>query len=187
MEEAAKFRHEFRKGQIIAMAGGTEEHSDIAGNLIHQFRSRFIGKPCKAHGSDLRVRVSESGEYCYPDVTVVCGSPEFHKFPSRSNLINPRLIVEVTSVSSEADDRGDKFTQYRTIESLQEYALVSSFRHQVETFYKMPDGIWAIGATITKPQDVVRFRSLEIGLTLAEIYSGVQLPPEAPKSRMPEA
>ena len=181
MEDSSEMKHEFRNGQIIDMAGGTEEHADLAGNLIQLFRNRFDGKPCKAYGSDLRVRVGQAADYCYPDVTVACGQLEFYRPPSRLNLLNPRLIVEVTSVSSEADDRGDKFTQYRTIESLQEYILVSSSRRQVETFYKQNDGIWAIGPTSSEPDQAIKFRSLGIEIAVGEIYAGVQIPAEPPK------
>ncbi len=169
-------RHEFRGGQIIDMAGGTEEHSDIAGNLIHALRGRLKGKPCKAYGSDLRVRVSESGDYCYPDVTVVCGRPEFHRPDSRVAVVNPVLVIEVTSATSEVDDRVDKFSQYRSIKSLSEYVLVSSTRMQAECFYKQPDGVWAIGPTLTRIEDAVRLRSLEMDLPLADIYAEVVLP-----------
>jgi Uma2 family endonuclease len=184
LEETARMRHEFRGGQIIDMAGGTEEHSDIAGNLIQALRNRLKGKPCKAYGSDLRVRINESGDYCYPDVTVVCGQPEFARPDSRVAVVNPTLVIEVTSATSEVDDRVDKFSQYRLISSLSEYVLVSSTRMQVESFYKQPDGVWAIGSTLTRIDNAVRLRSLEMDLPLADIYAEVVLP-QLPTSKIP--
>jgi len=181
MEETSPIKHEFRNGQIVDMARGTEPHSDIAGNLIQHIRNRLKGKPCKAYGSDLRVRISESGDYCYPDVTVVCGNPEFSRPDSRVSVMNPTLVVEVTSPSTEADDRGEKFSQYRSVNSLSEYVLISSVRMQVESFYKQPDGVWAIGPTLTRIDSAVRLRSLEIDLPLADIYAQVVLPAVLPQ------
>jgi Uma2 family endonuclease len=186
MEESAKTKHEFRGGKIVDMAGGTEPHAGIASNLIFSLKGALKGKPCKAYGSDLKVRISESGDYCYPDVSVVCGGPEFHNPQSRVAVSNPRLIIEVTSPSSEADDRGDKFTGYRAIQSLEEYMLVSQQRAQVETFYRQSDGIWAIGPTVMGMDRTVQFRSLEIDISMKEIYDDIQFPTKSAEVAEPE-
>jgi Uma2 family endonuclease len=188
MEEAAKTRHEFRDGEIVDMAGGTEQHAAIAANLISELHARLKVKPCKPYGSDLRLRIGDSSNYVYPDVMVICGSPEFHRPPSRSTILNPRLVIEVTSASTEADDRGRKFSDYRTIDSLQEYLLVSQDRMEVETFYRQPDGIWAIGPRFTQVGQSVRLRSVEVEIPMAEIYSGIEFIPPPPKeSPAPES
>jgi Uma2 family endonuclease len=185
LEESAKTKHEFRHGEIIDMAGGTSDHSLVAANIIIEIGNRLKGSPCKVFGSDLRVRCDEFGHYDYPDATIVCGPLEYHQPEKRTIVTNPRVIIEVTSESSEAYDRGDKFTDYRAIDSVQEYFLVAQDRMQVESFYRQESGIWAFGPRYTRPDESVCFLSLEIKVTLAEIYAGVVLPPEPPKPAEP--
>jgi Uma2 family endonuclease len=173
-EETAVERHEFRSGQMIDMAGGTSDHAAIASNLLGEIRAQLKGKPRRAFGSDLRVRTDEAGHYAYPDVFVVCGNIEYHQPEKRTTVVNPRVIIEVLSTSTETADRGIKFTDYRSIQAVQEYFLVSQLRTEVESFYRQPDGIWAFGPRYTKPDQSVKFRSLEIEIPVSEIYAGVQ-------------
>lgn len=175
MEESARTKHEFRHGRMIDMAGATTDHVRIATNLSRQIGNRLEGRPCEAYGSDLRVRINESGSYYYPDVTVVCGSVEYARPDRRTTIINPKVVIEVTSPSTEADDRGDKFNDYRRIGSLQEYVLISQERVQVETFHRQPEGLWVIGPTVTELNQSVKFRSLDIEISLSEIYARVEL------------
>jgi Uma2 family endonuclease len=128
----------------------------------------------QAHGSDLRLRVSESGDYIYPDVMVICGAAQFHPPTSQSTVVNPALITEVTSPSTESDDRGRKFGMYRTLGSLREYWLVSQEQMEVETFYRQADGIWAIGPRLTQPESSIALRCEDISLSLTDIYADVQ-------------
>jgi Uma2 family endonuclease len=175
-EETATTKHEYRDGQVVDMAGSTFDHVAIASNLIGRLMEHLVGKPCKPYGSDLRVRVSESGNYCYPDVTVICGPPSFSHADRRTTVTNPRVIIEVTSGSTESDDRGRKFNDYRRLASLEEYILVAQDRASVETFYRQPNGVWAIGPTFAQTDASVPFRSLSIEIPLAEIYAGVEFP-----------
>jgi Uma2 family endonuclease len=172
-EEKARTRHEFRDGRIIDMAGGTLEHAGIARNMIVEITLRLKGKPCKPYGSDLAVRINAIGNYCYPDVSVVCDPPIYANPGKRTVVTNPKIVFEVTSPDSEADDRGDKFNDYRRIESLEEYILVSQQRAQVETFYRQTDGIWAIGPTSAGLDASMKLRSLPIEIPLSEIYAGI--------------
>jgi Uma2 family endonuclease len=126
----------------------------------------------------LSVRISGSGNYYYPDLMVVCGSLEYSSPDRRTTITNPRVVIEVTSPSSEADDRGEKFSDYRRLDSVEDYVLVSQDRMQLETFYRQPDGLWVIGPTVTQPAQSAKFRSLGIEIPLADIYSGVELPPK---------
>jgi Uma2 family endonuclease len=194
-EEASDTKHEFRNGQIIpfggwerdpygriiGMAGGTAEHSDIAGNVFAELKSRLAGTPCRVNNSGLRVRVSRSGRYCYPDVIVTCQPRAFHTQDRRVTLVNPQVVIEVLSPSTADDDRGDKFRDYIAIDSLQEYVLVAQDRPRVETFYRRPDdGAWAIGPAYEGFDATLPFPSLGVTVPLAQIYAGVDLPPSAP-------
>ena len=135
------------------------------------------GKPCRSYNSDLRVRVNESGNYCYPDVTVVCGAVEFARPDRRTTITNPQVVIEVASPSTEAREREDKFDDYRQIESLLEYFLVSQDRIRVQSFFRQENGIWAFGPSYTQASQFVKFRPLDIEISVAEIYAGVQFPP----------
>jgi Uma2 family endonuclease len=180
MEQLAETKHEYRDGQVFDMAGGTVEHAGIAANLIRQLGNRLDGKPCKAYGSDLRVRINKSGHYCYPDLTIVCGPVELARPGRRTTIVNPQIVIEVTSESTETDDRSDKFTDYRWIDSLQEYTLVSQQRARVETFYRQNDGIWAIGPFFTELNQILKFRTIDVEVPLSEIYDGIEFPKSEP-------
>jgi Uma2 family endonuclease len=176
-EEAAKTKHEYRFGRIFDMAGGTADHAAIAMNIGGAITSRLGDKPCGVFSSDLRVRINESGHYCYPDLTVVCGPLDFAWPDRRTTITNPQLVIEVTSSSTEAHDRGDKFNDYRRLPSLTEYVLVSQERRQAETFYRQEDGTWVIGPTFTQPDHAVTLRTLSIEVPMREIYRGIEFPP----------
>ena len=176
---AADVRHEFRDGVAVAMSGGTYTHSQIIVNVGGELRSRLKGKGCTTLESNMRVRIPRKAKYYYPDLPVVCGSPEFDPAgPAETTLLNPRLIVEVLSDSTEAFDRGAKFTDYREIESLREYVLVSQHAPLVEVYLRQDDGTWrfqpSAGLAAT-----ARLQSIGIELPLAEVYAGVTLPPAA--------
>jgi Uma2 family endonuclease len=175
-EAASPDRHEYRGGRIVEMAGGRQPHGRVAARFIVEIENRLRGHPCSVHGSDVAVHVAETREYVYPDVSVACDPIQFFNPPDNTRLLNPRLIVEVTSVSTEAVDRGDKFTSYRTIPSIEEYVLASSIRRQVETFYRNADGLWVIGPTVTDPGATVTIRCLEMEIPLADLYYRVDLP-----------
>jgi Uma2 family endonuclease len=172
-EATAQTRHEFRDGQVIDMAGGTFAHGRIAANLLRRLGERLEGSPCQAVGSDVRVRINKTRAYYYPDAMVVCGPPVYDPPETQTAVSNPRIVVEVSSPSSEADDRGAKFSEYRLIDSLEEYILISQNHLRAETFYRQSDGIWAIGPSATGLSQLIRFRSLDIQISLAEIYAGV--------------
>jgi Uma2 family endonuclease len=109
-------------------------------------------------------------------VIVVCGEPVFDPPQPQLNLPNPRVLIEVSSASSETDDRGEKFYDYMSIDLLQEYMIVVQDKIRVDTFYRQSDGIWTIGPSATTIEASVTFRSLSVNVPVAEIYAGVQLP-----------
>jgi Uma2 family endonuclease len=163
-------------GHILGMAGGTDVHNDIVCNLIREVGNALKGTPCKVGGADLRVRSPRSGRYHYPDVSVTRGPRVFDPPQSRSTVANPQVLVEVLSKSTADMDRGEKFREYIEIASLQQYVLVAQDQPRVETFYRQPDGVWAVGPWSEGMDASVTFRTLGVTVPLAEIYSGITFP-----------
>jgi len=177
-ERAAEFRHEYYNGHIYAMSGGSYQHFQIIGNITAELHTRLKKRPCAVGSSDLRLRVSPDGLYTYPDVVVICGDPRFAD-DQRDTLLNPALIVEVLSTSTEAYDRGFKSAQYRTVESLEEYALVSPAEPRVEVFRRQPGRHWLLSEAVGLDA-VCHFESLDCAVPLAEIYAKVTFSPDGP-------
>lgn len=142
-ERAATDRHEYADGEIFSMAGGTWEHSLVASNVQRELGSALRALRCVAHGSDMRIHIPSTGRYTYADALVVCGQPVFTD-EVRDTLVNPIVIVEVLSDSTEKYDRGDKFEQYQTIASLRDYLLVSQKKARIEHFSRQEDGTWVL-------------------------------------------
>lgn len=171
-ERAAETRHEFVDGHILDMAGTSEEHSDIVTNVVGELRNRLRGSGCKAHANNLRVKVVATGGYVYPDITVVCGGSrlEDNHFDT---LLNPTLIFEVLSPSTEAYDRGDKFAHYREIESLCEYVMISQDRFRVERYVRQEGGQWLL-TVFHDAEGSVPLLSIGCDLPMSEIYYEVE-------------
>lgn len=144
-ERSAPERHELVDGEIFAMAGASFAHNKIVGNVVGELRQALRGRPCDVTPSDLRVRIPtpSGGLYTYPDALVVCGEPEFED-TARDTLLNPTVIVEVLSDSTEAYDRGRKFRYYRAIPSLREYVLVAQDVPAVERHVRGDGGVWSL-------------------------------------------
>ena len=173
-ERAAEFRSEFFRGEMFAMAGASKQHTRIKDNLARHTGNQLENGPCAVYTSDLRVKVSATGLYTYPDMVVECDEPMLEdKF--RDTLLNPRVIVEVLSDSTEKYDRGEKFAQYRELPSLQEYVLVAQDRALVERFVRQPDDNWLLTAFSGLTQ-TFEYGTLPARVPLAEIYRGVTLP-----------
>lgn len=140
-ERSSEQKHEYADGEIFAMSGGTREHSLIAQNFARELGNALIERTCEVHGSDLKIAVLATSRYFYPDVFVVCGEPRFAD-KQRDSVVNPKVIVEVLSDSTERYDRGDKFAHYRRIDTLQDYVLASQSEPLVEHYRRLPDGTW---------------------------------------------
>lgn len=177
-ERSAEIRHEYYNGHIYAMSGGSYQHFQIIGNITAELHARLKQRPCAVGSSDLRLRVSPDGLYTYPDVIVICGDPRFAD-DRRDTLMNPALIVEVLSPSTEAYDRGFKSAQYRTVESLEEYALVSQAEPRVEVFRRQPGGHWLLSEAVGLDA-VCHFDCLDCAIPLSEIYAKVSFSPDDP-------
>ena len=176
IEREAEVRSEYFQGRMYLMAGGTAPHSLISGNLGWAARNALGGKRCLVYSSDLRVLVTASGLYTYPDLSMVCGDPIFAD-AAIDTLTNPTVIVEVVSKSTEAYDRGEKFALYRGVESLQEYVIVSQTRPRVERFSRQAEGNWLV-SSVEGMDGVLRLDSVGCEIPLREIFHLVKFPEE---------
>jgi Uma2 family endonuclease len=167
-ERSSNVRHEYLSGHIYAIAGATREHNLITGNVAGELRAQLKGKPCETYSNDMRVWIPRAGQYTYPDVVVVCGTPQFLD-DQADTLLNPLVIIEVLSSSTEAYDRGEKFRDYRSIESFSEYVLISQAKRGVDHFTKV-NNIW----TIQEVEQEIRFVTIPCRLTFSDIYDRVE-------------
>ena len=172
LERQSETKHEYVNGRIVAMSGGTSRHSLLAANTIRAVgeRLRTGGRNCVPLTSDQRIYVPATGLYTYPDVTVVCGKPEYHT-TDPSTLVNPILIVEVLSTSTEAYDRGAKFAHYQSLVSLKGYVLISQAERRIESFLKVEVG-WLY--TEFRGQAVATLEAIEVTVPLDEIYENAE-------------
>ena len=179
VERAAVFKSEFCQGEVFAMAGGTRRHSLITSNLIREFGDKLEGRPCVPYGSDLRVKVEASGLLTYPDMSVACGEQRFLD-SEEDTLINPVLIVEVLSDSTEAYDRGRKFDHYQQIPSLREYLLISQSEPRLDLFIRQPGGEWLL-RSFSGLRATVKIPSLKMVVSLSKVFARIQF--ERPRIR----
>jgi Uma2 family endonuclease len=183
IERKAEFKSEYCDGKMFAMAGAGEDHNLLVVNLIVGLHDQLQSRPCRVYPSDMRVRVRATGLYTYPDVVVVCGAPQFLD-EQRDTLLNPTLLIEVLSPSTEAYDRGRKFEYYRLIESLHEYLLVASDRVHAELYTRQPDGRWLF-ASADRLEDSIDLQSVGCRLALADLYERIDLPGFQPATAEP--
>ena len=174
IERKAEFKSQFFRGEMFAMSGASREHNQIAVNLIRNVSQRLLSGPCEVYGSDMRVRVSKTGLYTYPDLSIACDIPQFVD-DKGDTLLTPKVLFEILSDSTEKYDRGTKSNQYRQIESLQEYVLVSQTDPQVEVFHRQPDGNWLLREARALEESIT-LHSIGITHPLSEIYLHVEFP-----------
>jgi Uma2 family endonuclease len=174
IERRAEYKSEYIDGGMVAMTGASRRHNLIAVNLTRELSQQLRGRPCESYAGDMRVRVASTRLYTYPDVVVVCGEPQFED-DYVDTLLNPTLIVEVLSESTELYDRGKKFGFYRTIESLTEYLLVAQDEHRIEQYVKQPDERWLL-SDYRSPEADIEMTSIQCELRLREVYEKVALP-----------
>jgi Uma2 family endonuclease len=175
MDRGAEFRSEFLDGEIIAMSGGSPNHSRLKLNLGGEVRAALRGTSCEAFDSDLRVRVSSS-VYVYPDLTVVCGKLLLAE-PRRDALLNPKVIFEVLSPSTEHRDRGLKLRRYREIESLTDYILVAQDQIGIEQYTRGDANTWTL-RDYQRADDTLRIASIGVSVALSAIYERIEFPAE---------
>ena len=175
IERQAEFKSEYYQGEMFAMAGASRAHDLLAGNLFAAIHQQLRRRPCQIHSSDMRVRVSATGLYTYPDVSVVCGEPRFAD-KDVDTLLNPTFVAEILSPSTEGFDRGRKFEHYRSIESLAEYLLVAQDRVHVELYTRQTDGRWVLSEA-SRLEDTLEVPAIGCRLSLADLYEKVDLVP----------
>ena len=171
LERRATYKSEYVNGHIIAMSGASRRHNLIAANISRELSSQLRGRPCESYISDMRVRVSETGLYTYPDVVAVCGDIRFAD-EQTDTLLNPTVIVEILSASTEAYDRGDKFAHYRRLASLHDYVLVSQDAVRVEHYVRQGEK-WVLSEA-SLLTDTVSLASIQCTLVLEDIYDKVR-------------
>ncbi len=163
-------KHEYVDGKIYAMVGASREHNLIAVNIARELSSQLNRRPCEAYVNDMRVKPQQAKRYYYPDLVVVCGKPVFED-DHNDTLLNPGLLIEILSASTEAYDRGGKFTAYRRIESLREYLLVAQDKPFIEHYLRQ-GGVWVLTET-EGLEDAVRLESIGCILSMNEVYDRV--------------
>jgi Uma2 family endonuclease len=183
LERSLESKNEFFGGEMFAMSGGTPLHSQIATNLAREIGNKLKDRDCIPYNSDLRLKVEATGLFTYPDLSVVCGPLQFAP-GTDDTVVNPTLIIEVLSDSTEAYDRGKKFENYRQMPSLREYLLVSQKEPRIEQFIRQENEQWllreaaGLEATLALP-------SLEIKISLAEVFAGVEFVPAPIRAQTP--
>ena len=170
-ERQAEHRSEYYRGEMFAMAGASANHNLIVGNCIQTLGQQLKSKPCRVYPSDLKLRVEATGLFTYPDLSIVCGEPRLES-DHGDVLLNPVVLVEVLSDSTEAYDRGKKFEHYRTIPSLKHYVLITQDRHSIDCFTRSNGESW----NLTSCQGLsgkITLEAIECELLGSEVYDKV--------------
>ena len=189
LERAADFKSEYFDGRIYQMAGASPEHSAIVFNLYTEVGVSLRGKPCRGLSNDTKVRSGElitsgkKGLFSYPDLTVICDEPLFHD-EHRDVLINPKVIFEVLSPSTEVFDRTKKFFRYQTIETFTDYILIAQDEPRIEHLIRQPDGGWTL-YVYTGLENSFQIASINSALSLSGVYDGISFPEAERPSQRP--
>lgn len=174
-ERKCEFKNEYWAGQVFAMSGASERHNLIETNVVSALHTQLRGRSCKVYPSHMRVKIPATGLYTYPDVTVMCGKAQFEDI-DRDTLLNPSVIVEILSKSTEGYDRGKKFQNYRTLESLTEYVLIAQDAVHIEHYIRQPDNQWLLSEA-KDLSAVAGLPTIQCSLVLIDVYDKVDLEP----------
>ncbi|HEX8342122.1 MAG TPA: Uma2 family endonuclease [Tepidisphaeraceae bacterium] len=182
-EETSLTKHDYYYGELIevngeavAMAGGSMRHALITANVIREAGNALKGKPCNVYSGDLRVGVSRHAHYSYPDISIVCGPPEFDPDDkNQTTASNPAVVIEVLSPSTEKYDRSEKFKSYLALPALREYVLVNQSSARIESYYRRDDGQWLF-TFVDGLEQTLHIEAVAIDIPLAEIYRGLDFP-----------
>ena len=170
LERSASSKSEFHDGQLFAMTGASREHNLITVNIAGELRGQLKTRPCEAYINDMRVKAAEARSYHYPDIVVVCGTPQFED-AQVDTLLNPTLLIEVLSPSTDAYDRGGKFAHYRKIPTVREYLLVTQDQPSIERYLRQGD-VWILSEAVGLEASVP-LESIDCVLSLREVYDKV--------------
>ncbi len=170
-------KYEYDDGQIYLMAGATPRHNLISASVNFTLYAQLRGKGCFIYSGDMRIKVEKTGLYTYPDMTIVCGQPQYED-TKPPTLLNPTVIIEILSPSTERDDRGKKFQHYRNLDSLQEYILISQSGYRIEKFTKQTDKVWLFREAVGRYETLI-LSSLNCQLALSEVYDQISFDGDA--------
>ena len=173
IERSGLVKHEYYRGEIFALAGSSEAHNLILTNLLTSLNLQLRNRPCKVYPSDMRVKIPKTGLYTYPDVSIVCGTPQFDDL-KRDTLTNPLIVVEILSPSTEGYDRGKKFQNYRTVATLQEYILVSQDEYHIEHYINQNNGNWLL-TSYDEINTSIHLKAIDCTLIFEDIYNKVDI------------
>ncbi len=176
-ERDSDIKHEFWNGQIVAMTGATRRHNLIAGSVYASLYNQTVDRPCEVYVAEMRVHIAATGLYTYPDVAAVCGDVELED-DQLDTLLNPDVIIEVLSPSTEGYDRGRKFQQYRSISTLKEYILITQDRPTIERFMPGASGKWELTEAVGL-EAILELPSIKCTLALADVYRKVTFEDES--------
>jgi Uma2 family endonuclease len=171
IERQAETKSEFYRGEMFAMTGASRKHNLLGSQMCRLILNQLDNRPCEAYLADMRVKVDATGLYTYPDITVVCGEPQFED-DEVDTLLNPTTIFEILSKSTEAYDRGKKFAHYRNLPSLQQFVLVSQQEIHLERFTRQADGTWNLWES-SNSEDTLELDAIGCQLKLGDIYAKV--------------
>jgi Uma2 family endonuclease len=177
LERKSEERYEFWNGEVFCMSGVSPEHAQLEVNFISRLNSRLAGKGCRVFPANIRIKVPSAPPYRYADVSALCGEAQYEEIGGIRAVTNPALIIEILSSSTEAYDRGDKFTHYQSIPNFSEYLLVAQHRPHITHLIKQADGSW-IYNEYNDLTAVVRLASLNCELLMSEVYENVSFASE---------
>lgn len=172
LERTSEERFEFWDGEVFCMSGASQAHDRILVNCIVQLSAKLGTRGCRVFSSDMRIKVPSASPYRYADLSALCGEARFEQIGGVDALTNPALIVEVLSPSTEAYDRVDKFTHYKSIPDFREYLLVAQHRPHVTHLFKQDDGTW-IHNEANDLDSTIKLSSIDCELSLSEVYQGI--------------
>lgn len=179
LDRNSEERLEYWDGEIFSMSGVSDSHDLIETNLVYRLKGRLEGRGCRVFAANMRIKVPTMPPYRYGDLSAICGKSQFEKIGGVDVLTNPALIIEVLSPSTESYDRGDKFSNYKSIPTLGEYLLIAQHRPHISQFIKQADGAW-LNLEFNSLDEVLKVVTLGCELLLSEIYQDVTLPAATP-------
>jgi Uma2 family endonuclease len=174
LEREAEFKSEYVAGEVFALAGASKQHNLIVANMIRLLGNQLLERDCNVYPSDMRVKIPAISKYTYPDLVVTCGEEQFED-EQNDTLLNPVVIIEVLSESTEAYDRGKKFEHYQHLDTLREYLLVSQEPYRIEQYTWQNENTWTYAA-YHRPEDVGQLRSIGCEILLKDIYTKLVSP-----------
>jgi Uma2 family endonuclease len=171
IERDAEFKSEYYAGEMYAMAGASRQHNLIVSSIIRVLGNQLLDRDCNVYPSDMRIRIIKNGKYTYPDVAVACGEEQFED-EYKDTLLNPLIIIEVLSETTEAYDRGKKFENYQQIDSLREYILVTQEPYRIEQYVRQNDKTWTY-SEYHEAEERMEISTIGCGLSLKDVYAKV--------------